>query len=180
MTARATGSYTLQLTVTNGLSSHSVSRVIQVNPFRGVRFSDFTGTSNDGYFQSIGCSGCHFHVTPRYNPFSNNPNGSGFEPPQWENITGADGTTLYERVRQRVNLGTPTRSLLLLNPTNGNNGFNDNPVVGLNTTPHGGGCLAGFNIWGEAAFGAHGCADTSQANYNNFLNWIQDGAPPGN
>ena len=178
MTARATGSYTVQLTVNNGLSSHSISKVVQVNPFRGVRFSDFTGTSNDGYFNSIGCSGCHFHGTPRYNPFSNNPNGSGFEPPQWENMTGADGTTLYERVRQRVNLGTPASSLLVLNPTNTTSVLN--PIVGLNSTGHGGGCLPGFNIWGEAAFGAHGCPDTSQANYNNFLNWIQDGAPPGN
>jgi len=176
MTARATGSYTVQLTVTNGLSSNTISKVVAVNPFSGVKFSDFTGTSDNGFFNTIGCSSCHFHgaANTYYNPFSNNPNGGGWEPPQWENMTGIDGTTLYERVRQRVNLATSTNSLLLLNPSN-------DPSTTINTNGHGGGCLPGFNIWGVGAGVApYFCPDTSRANYDNFRNWILDGAPPGN
>ncbi len=171
LSARATGSYTVQLTVTNGLSSHSISKVVQVNPFRGVRFSNFTGTSDNGYFSTIGCSGCHFYgvANTYYNPVSNN----GWNP-QWENMTGIDGTTLYERVRQRVNLAVSTNSLLLLNPSH-------DQGVTINTNGHGGGCLPGFNIWGVAANVApYFCPDTSRANYDNFNNWILDGAPPGN
>jgi len=87
-------------------------------------------------------------------------------------VTDTDGTILYQRVRQRVNLTTSTDSLLLLNPSNNTNT--------INTNGHGGGCQPGFNIWGEPAFGAHGCSDTSRANYDNFNKWILDGAPPGN
>jgi hypothetical protein len=59
-----------------------------------------------------------------------------------------------------VNITTPANSLLLLNPNNVTNG--------INTNGHGGGCIAGFP-----------CSGTS-TNYNLFLNWISDGAPPGN
>ena len=168
MTVRATGSYTVQLTVDNGLSSSTVSRVVVVNPFRSFKFTDVANTLAS---PSPGCTGCHSGFVPYHNPASNLP---GFNPPDWANVTDTDGTTLYQRLRQRVNLATSANSLLLLNPSN-------DPSTTINTNGHGGGCLAGFNIWGVAAgVGPYFCPDTSRANYDNFRAWILDGAPPGN
>jgi hypothetical protein len=81
---------------------------------------------------------------------------SGF-PPAWAdaNTLGGVQTTLYQRVRQRVNLVTPTASLLIVCP---------------NASCDGGAMPAQLNF-SSTALGS---------NYDNFLKWIQDGAPPGN
>jgi hypothetical protein len=90
--------------------------------------------------------------------------------PSWQNVNDVNGKTLWRRVFQRVDLVTSTNSLLLLNPSNTNNGSNPGG--------HGGGCRPGFNINGFAVPGV--CPDSSTANYTTFQNWILDGGPPGN
>jgi hypothetical protein len=101
------------------------------------------------------CSGCH-QVTPPLTGVFNTAVASGF-PPAWAdaNTLGGVQTTLYQRVRQRVNLVTPTASLLIVCP---------------NASCDGGAMPAQLNF-SSTALGS---------NYDNFLKWIQDGAPPGN
>jgi hypothetical protein len=71
--------------------------------------------------------------------------------PPWDNLSTKDAATLYQRLRQRINLGTPVNSLLL-------------------TCPHlGCGGMAAQADFSSVATGS---------NYDNFLKWIQDGAPP--
>jgi hypothetical protein len=153
LTVRATGSYTVQLQVTdNASNSNATTSTFNVNPTNGVPFSTL-GATTTGLFTTLGCTGCH----------------SG-TPPSWQNVTGVDGSTLWRRVFQRVDLGTSANSLLLLNPSDTNNV--------LNPGGHGGGCRAGFNINGFAVPAV--CPDLSTANYTTFQNWILDGAPPGN
>ncbi|MBI3530045.1 MAG: hypothetical protein HY067_19025 [Betaproteobacteria bacterium] len=85
--------------------------------------------------------------------------GSGADPgvgggaPSWQNVTGSDGRTLWGRVIRRVNLGTASSSLLLVCPNAG--------------------CGA---MGAQTPFSS----TASGSNYDNFLKWIQDGAPPGN
>jgi hypothetical protein len=99
------------------------------------------------------CSTCHIYgsVSTLFNPAS----GSGF-PPEWDNATTFDGETLYQRVMQRVVVTPPanisTSHVLVC------------PNAGCFSMP---GSQAGFTT-------------TSDTNYVRFLNWIQDGAPPGN
>jgi PKD repeat protein len=151
LTVRATGSYTIRLTVDNGLSTDQIDRTFTVTPAQGYSFANLRSA-----FGTLGCTGCHV-FTPAYNdpdPAAN----SGTEP-SWENANDSNGKTLYERVRDRVNLGTPASSLLVLNPSNNSTAPNGNG--------HGGGCQASF-----------GCAADGSTNYDSFLNWIEDGAPP--
>jgi len=175
MTVRATGTYAVNLTVNNGSGSNTTSKVVTVTPTRGVKFTDVVTTLNDTV--NVGCTGCHTSGgTAYYNPISNDTNNFNYNPPSWVDELGSESTptTLYQRIMQRVNLATPTNSLLLLNPSN-------DQGTTINTNGHGGGCLPGFDIWGAGGTGTPWfCPDTSSANYNNFLKWIQDGAPPGN
>src|SRR5256885_7041234 len=83
-----------------------------------------------------------------------NPANNSGTPPDWTTTIGSDGSTLWRRAFQRVVVGAPASSLLLLNPENVN---------------HGGGCRPGF-----------GCDATGSANATTFSNWITDGGPPGN
>jgi|SRR6266704_1239711 len=115
-----------------------------------------------GLFSSLGCTGCH-------SGGGANPANNSGTPPDWTTTIGSDGSTLWRRVFQRVVVGNTGRSLIILNPQNANNGFNDNPIIAPFTTPHGGGCRPGF-----------GCDASGTANLTTFSNWVLDGGPPGN
>jgi mono/diheme cytochrome c family protein len=151
MNVRATGAYGVQLTVDNGSSTSAASKPVTVTTTQGKTFAatvvPVIGTSP--------CSGCH-QVTPPLTGVFNTAVASGF-PPAWAdaNTLGGVQTTLYQRVRQRVNLVTPTASLLIVCP---------------NASCDGGAMPAQLNF-SSTALGS---------NYDNFLKWIQDGAPPGN
>jgi hypothetical protein len=151
LTVRATGSYTVRLQVTDSASNtNATTSTFNVNPTNGTTFSTMTGL-----FVSLGCTGCH--TGGGVNPANN----SG-TPPDWTITIGSDGSTLWQRVFQRVDLGTAANSLLLLNPENITNSFNPNG--------HGGGCRPGFGCDGT----------TGSANLTTFTNWILDGGAPGN
>lgn len=145
MTVRATGAYGVQLTVDNGSSPATASKTVTVSPSGGISFPTIVGVVN-----ASPCSGCHLYINLAnvVNPIF----GSGYPPP-WDNLTAKDGTTLYQRIRQRVNLGTPASSQLLVCPHSGCGGMP--------------GAQTGF-------------VNTTDANYVNVLTWIQNAAPPGN
>jgi PKD repeat protein len=132
LTVRATGSYTVQLTVTDAALNSSSPAT-----------STFTVTSASGYtFSSVkgvlsGCTGCH--VTA----------GANSSEPDW-NDENAGGLTLWQRVFQRTNLGSPSSSRLVDCPTNGCGAMSAQPGL------------------------------FSGTDHTNFVNWITDGAPPGN
>ncbi len=144
MTVRATGSYNIQLTVDNGSSPATASKTVSVRPGGGILFTNIVGVLN-----APPCSGCHI-----YGNLSNVVNPAdlaGFQPP-WDNATAKDGTTLYQRVRQRVILGSSSSRLL--------------------ACPHTGcGGMSGSQM---------GFVNTTDTNYVNFLTWISNGAPAGN
>jgi mono/diheme cytochrome c family protein len=118
MNVRATGSYTVQLTVDNGSTTSSVPKTITVTPTQGKTFAaavvPVIGTAP--------CNGCHVVTTPLTGVF-NTASGSGF-PPAWANgnTLGGIQTTLYQRVRQRVDLASPSTSLIITCPTSGCDG----------------------------------------------------------
>ena len=143
MTVTATGTYDVQLRVDNGSSTSTVNKNVTVNPTNGITFATIAGTVG-----VTPCSGCHIFgtLTNIYNTVSQ----TGFAPP-WNNANTQDGATLYQRLRQRVNLGTPTSSLLLVCPNAGCGGM---------------GAQATFS------------STAAGTDYDNFLKWIQDGAPP--
>ena len=128
------GPYVVQLVVDNGLpqgAGNTSTRTI-------------TATANSTFQANVvpvfqGClgGGCH---------------SSGTAQPDWETASG-----LHARVFARVNTGSPTLSLLLLNPSNNSSAPNGNG--------HGGGLRAGFGLAGVFS------------NYNLFLTWIVGGAP---
>src|SRR6266568_416598 len=145
MTVRATGSYNIQLTVDNGSSPATASKTVSVRPGGGILFTNIVGILN-----ASPCSGCHIYgasVTSVVNPADL----AGFPPP-WDNATAKDGTTLYQRVRQRVILGSSSSRLLVC------------PHTGCGAM---GGSQTGF-------------VNTTDTNYVNFLTWISNGAPAGN
>jgi mono/diheme cytochrome c family protein len=118
MNVGATGSYTVQLTVNNGSTTSSITKAITVTPTQGKTF-------NTAVVPVIGgapCNGCHQNTTPLTGVF-NTASGSGF-PPAWANgnTLGGNQTTLYQRVRQRVSLGSPATSLIIVCPTSGCDG----------------------------------------------------------
>jgi len=136
--------------VTNGLSNDTLDRTFTVTTTQGFTFASLRSA-----FVNLNCNGCHFFDPANTNNNNPDPAPNSGNPPSWENLADSNGKTLYQRVRDRVNLGTPASSSLVLNPAN-------NPAGS-----HGGGCRDGF-----------GCNATGTANYDNFLNWIEDGAPP--
>jgi hypothetical protein len=168
LTAKATGSYTIQLKVTDATATTATTTsIFSVTPFRGTTFATMTAD-----FASFGCVGCHSF----FSGFNNNPdpatNNTGNTTnnfrPSWEDLSDVNGKTLWQRVFQRVVPGNAARSLILLNPQNINNGFNDNPIGAGYTTPHGGGCQTNF-----------GCGIGDSSRLTIFSNWVLDGAPPG-
>jgi hypothetical protein len=152
-----TGTYTVQLFVDNGALSAgtTVTKNITVTANRTFAANVVPVFSNVSY----GCTGCHAFSWGGNNP---DPSTNSGIPPSWvSGETDSNGKTLYQRVFDRINTATPVRSLLLLNPLNVNNGFNDNPVVAPNVTVHGGGQLF---------------SDENDAAYITFLTWIVGGA----
>jgi PKD repeat protein len=151
MNVRATGSYAVQLTVDNGSTTSSVPKTITVTPTQGKTFAAIVVPVVGG----APCSGCHQYGTPLTGVF-NPAVASGFPPP-WDNANTLGGvqTTLYQRIRMRVNLASPAASLIIVCPNAS--------------------CDAGA-MPAQANFAATGVG----SNYDNFLKWIQDGAPPGN
>jgi len=138
------------LQVTDAASNTAATtNTFSVTPANGTTFATMTGL-----FSSLACTSCH--SGGGLNPVNN----SG-TPPDWTTTIGSDGSTLWRRAFQRVAVGAPASSLLLLNPENVTNGINSNG--------HGGGCRPGF-----------GCDATGSANATTFSNWITDGGPPGN
>jgi hypothetical protein len=108
-------------------------------------------------FSSLGCTSCH----STGNPAAADPANNSGSQPSWENVPDVNGKTLWRRVFQRIAVGAPASSLLLLNPEDVTNATNPNG--------HGGGCRPGF-----------GCDATGSANATTFSNWITNGGPPGN
>jgi len=82
----------------------------------------------------------------------------------WQDVTGADGSSLWQRVSARAfNGSSATFNTLVLNPQN----ITD---ATFNPNGHGGGCQPLF-----------GCGNgVGSANLTSFENWTQDGSPPGN
>ncbi len=148
------GVYTVQLFVDNGALSTgtTVTKTITVTANR--TFTQVSAVFTDAVYL---CTGCHSYVNGAANPDPANNSGLA---PSWANELDSNGKTLYQRVVGRINVATPERSLLLLNPLNVNNAFNDNPIVAPNVTPHGGGQMF---------------ADTSESGYITFLTWIIGG-----
>lgn len=154
LTVKATGSYTVKLTITDAaLSTTFTTSTFSVTPARGTTFSTMSGL-----FTSIGCTGCHSYAAGATNP---DPANNSNVPPSWAAELDSNGKTQWKRIFQRTDLVTSTSSLLLLNPSNNS--------TSPNTNGHGGGCQNGF-----------GCGVGTSANYTSFQNWILDGAPPGN
>jgi mono/diheme cytochrome c family protein len=151
MNVRATGTYGVQLTVDNGSSTSTTpTKSITVTTSQGKTF----GATIVPVIGATPCDGCHQVTAPLTGVFNTAVN-SGF-PPAWANANtlGGIATTLYQRVRQRVNLASPAASLIIVCP---------------NASCDGGAMPA------QANFSATGLG----SNYDNFLKWIQDGAPPG-
>jgi hypothetical protein len=160
LTAKATGSYTVRLTVTDANQVQGVATsTFTVAPSNGTTFATMT---ND--FVNFTCTSCH--VAGNGEPGV----GQGIAPSWVTNGTNAGDVALWQRVFARVTLGVNVNnSLLLLNPSN------------TDPAGHGGGCRPGFNTLGNAAnTSPNFCPDTSSANYTAFRNWILNGAPPGN
>jgi hypothetical protein len=163
LTVRATGSYQVQLQVTDSAANtNATTNTFSVTPARGITFATL-GATTTGLFTTLTCTSCHFGTA------ADPANNSGLAP-SWQNVNDVNGKTLWRRVFQRVDLVTSANSLLLLNPSNTNNA--------INPGGHGGGCRPGFNINNFAVPGV--CPDASTANYTTFQNWILDGSPPGN
>jgi len=143
MTVKVTGTYTVKLTVNNGIASSFDQKGIAVSPSGNVTFSSIVST-----LSSAGCLGCHGYgsLTGIYNTASQ----IGVAPP-WDSANTAEGDTLYQRIRQRTDVASPASSLLLVCPHSGCGGM---------------GAQAPFS------------ATTSGTDYDNFLKWITDGAPP--
>jgi hypothetical protein len=85
------------------------------------------------------------------NTLFNTASGTANVAPPWDDTNTKEGDTLYQRIRQRVNLSTPTSSLLLVCPSAG--------------------CAPGMGSYSWAS---------GSAPYDSVRNWIQAGAPPGN
>jgi hypothetical protein len=149
MTVRASGSYGIQLTVDNGSTTSVASKTVSVTlpgNTAGVSFQTIVNTVTGVSFT---CSGCHVYSSPSV---VNTKSQIGTAPP-WDNATLVDGTTLYQRIRQRTDIVTPTNSLLL-------------------NCPHGGcGAMGAQTAFSSTAAGTI---------YDQFLQWISQGAPPGN
>ena len=144
------GTYNVQLVVDNGLpqgAGNTATRTITVSAAANATFTNIATV-----FGNLGCTGCH--VAGNDEPGVN----SGVAP-AWTNPPAG----LYTRVFNRVDTGSPTSSLLLLNPSN--NGSAPN-TVGAGAGHHGGGLRSGFD---------HGGNDF--ATYDQFLTWIVNGAP---
>jgi hypothetical protein len=160
LTARATGSYTVRLTVTdaNGVSGATTSTFT-------VATGATTFSTIIGDLTSFGCSGCHIAANGEPGV------GSGIAPSWVSDGSNAGNVALWQRVFARVVVppGTVNNSLFLENPSN------------TDPSGHGGGCRPGFNTLGNAAnTSPNFCPDTSVTNYNSFRSWILNGAPPGN
>ena len=123
LTVKATGSYTVQLQVTDGAANSTTSQsTFSVTPTNGTTFQTMTTILG-------GCGGCHSYAAGATNP--DPVNNSGLRP-SWANENDSNGKTLWQRVFQRVISGNPGSSLLYQNPTNTDPGG------------HGGGCQSGF------------------------------------
>jgi hypothetical protein len=148
MTARATGSYTVQLTVTNGFGNSAPV----TKPFTVVLPAGAVTFAGTGGIKSIlGCASCHMYGNATANTLFNTASGTANVAPPWDDTNTKEGDTLYQRIRQRVNLSTPTSSLLLVCPSAG--------------------CAPGMGSYSWAS---------GSAPYDSVRNWIQAGAPPGN
>ena len=147
MIVKASGSYGIQLTVNNGSSSASASRTLTVGVTGGTTFQTIVNTVNDGI--NFPCAGCHVYSSPSV---VNTATQIGSAPP-WDNATLSDGTTLYQRIRQRTNIGSAASSLLLVCPHSGCGGMG-----------------------AQTAFSS----TLAGSIYDQFLQWISHGAPPGN
>lgn len=145
LNVRTTGVYTVQLVVDNGLpqgAGNTATRTITAT-------ANATFTQVKAAFASAGCQGGGCHDAAAGSPAVN----AGLPPAWTEPPAGVHG-----RAFARVNTGSPTSSLLLLNPSCDSSAPNGNG--------HGGGCLGGFDHVGN---------DFSL--YNLFLTWIVGGAP---
>ncbi len=142
MTVRATGAYGVQLTVDNSSSSATASKTVSVTLVGGTSFQTIINTVT-----ASPCSGCHIYTNLA--SIFNTSQQSGTAP-AWDNANTADGMTLYQRIRQRVNLASPASSLLITCPQSG---CGNMPTYALGP---------------------------GTATHDNFLSWIQHGAPPGN
>ncbi len=142
MTVRATGAYGVQLTVDNGSSPATASRTVSVTLNGGTSFQTIINIVTNSP-----CSGCHLYGNLS-SIFNTSPQ-SGTAP-AWDNASTADGVTLYQRIRQRVNLASPASSLLVTCPQSG---CGNMPTQNLGP---------------------------GTATHDNILSWIQNGAPPGN
>ena len=156
LTARETGSYTVRLTVTDSQNNvGATTSTFTVAPSRGTTFATMTTLLSNGA-GGIGCANCHAGT--------GNPGINTGIPPSWVNVTGADGSSLWQRVSARAFNGSSTLlNTLLLNPQNITNAL-------FNPNGHGGLCQPGFGCDGV----------TGSANLTSFENWTQDGSPPGN
>jgi len=156
MTVRATGSYGVQLTVDNGSGTSTISKTLTISPSRGTAFPTIVANLSTNINS---CSSCHVfgNLTNIFNTTSGTANSAAMPP--WDNGVTQDGESLYQRVMQRVNLGIPTSSLLLVCPNAG---------CDFNGT---------FNVMPAQPSFASTALGTI---YDQFRNWILDGAPPGN
>jgi hypothetical protein len=152
MQARATGQYGIQLTVDNGSGTSSTNATVTV---RGPNNVVFRPTIVN-ILTSSPCSGCHTTSTPlsnTFNPASNTSNFAAIPPwsdaPTLGTVGQPENVSLYQRVMQRVNLGL------------------------LPLCPHSG-CDSGDMPGNQTGF-----VNTTDANYVNVQNWVNDGAPPG-
>jgi len=146
MTVRASGAYGVQLTVDNGSSPATASKTVNANVAGGTSFQTIINTVTGVGFT---CQGCHVYSSPSV---INTSTQSGSAPP-WDNATLADGTTLYQRIRQRTNIASAASSLLLVCPHSGCGGMS-----------------------AQAAFSSQ----LPGTIYDQFLQWVSNGAPPGN
>jgi len=147
MVVRASGAYGVQLTVDNGSGTPATaSKTVTVTVTGGTSFQTIVNTVTGAAFT---CSGCHVYSSPSV---VNTAAQIGSAPP-WDNATLSDGTTLYQRIRQRTNIASPASSLLLVCPHSGCGGM---------------------------AAQADFSSQLSGTIYDQFLQWISHGAPPGN
>ena len=141
------GIYTVQVFVDNGALSTgtTVSKTISVS-------ANGTFTQVKAIFNgALGCTGCHSYANGATNP---DPAANSGLAPSWASENDSNGKTVYQRVIDRINLGSPASSLLVLNPLGSS--------AAPNTNGHGGGQLF---------------TDENDANYITFLTWIIGGAP---
>jgi len=90
--------------VDNGFSSASLSQSIAVSPSRGVSYPSIVSTVTCG-------SSCHLYGTTTTPTLFNPVSGGGSAPP-WDNVNTADLVTLYQRIMQRVIVGSSASHLL--------------------------------------------------------------------